>query len=107
DFGTGFSSLSMLRKLPIDELKIDKSFIEHSTDNRLDKAMIINILNIARNLRLKVVAEGIEHQQQAKLLSDFDCDIQQGYFYSKPLKYTELEKYCSCYVSSPHDFTNA
>ena len=106
DFGTGFSSLSMLRKLPIDELKIDKSFIDHSTENRQDKAMVINILNIARNLELKVVAEGIEHQKQAKLLSDFECDILQGYFYSRPMRYKELEKYCSSYIV-PLGFTGS
>ena len=95
DFGTGYSSLSMLRKLPIDELKIDKSFIDQSTDNTRDKAMVINILNIAQNLGLKVVAEGIEQQQQAELLAENGCDIQQGYFYSRPIKYKELEQYCS------------
>ncbi|MCK5664698.1 MAG: EAL domain-containing protein, partial [Thiotrichaceae bacterium] len=100
DFGTGFSSLSMLKKLPIDELKIDKSFIDHIVDNRQDRSMVINILNIAKNLGLKIVAEGIESLQQAELLSDFDCDIQQGYFYSKGIEFTELEQYCSSYMTS-------
>ena len=54
DFGTGFSSLSMLRNLPIDELKIDKSFIDHLTANNKDKMMVLNIINIAKNLGLKV-----------------------------------------------------
>ena len=104
DFGTGYSSLSMLRKLPIDELKIDKSFIDQSTDNTRDKAMVINILNIAQNLGLKVVAEGIEQQQQAELLAENGCDIQQGYFYSRPIKYKELEQYCSSFKSSKYEF---
>lgn len=97
DFGTGFSSLSMLRKLPIDELKIDKSFIDQCTSNQQDKAMIINILNIARNLKLKVVAEGIENQQQASLLTTHRCDIQQGYLYSRPIVIEELQQYCVTY----------
>lgn len=97
DFGTGYSSLSMLRKLPIDELKIDKSFVNFCTSNRLDKAMVINILNIAKNLGLKVVAEGIEQPQQAKLLTEIDCDIQQGYLYSRPIAFNELENLCSNY----------
>ncbi len=107
DFGTGFSSLSMLKKLPIDELKIDKSFIDHIVDNRQDRSMVINILNIAKNLGLKTVAEGIESQEQAELLSDIDCDIQQGYFYSRGIEYSELEQYCSSYMSplkSPSDY---
>jgi len=107
DFGTGFSSLSMLKKLPIDELKIDKSFIDHIVDNHQDRSMVINILNIAKNLGLKIVAEGIESLEQGELLSDFNCDIQQGYFYSKGIQYSELEQYCSSYMTSlksPSDY---
>ncbi len=97
DFGTGFSSLSMLKKLPIDELKIDKSFIDNCTNNNQDKSMVINILNIAQNQGLKVVAEGIESQSQAELLAKNGCDIQQGYFYARPLDYKSLEEFCNNY----------
>ena len=93
DFGTGFSSLSMLRNLPIDELKIDKSFIDHITDNAQDKAMVLNIMNIASNLNLLVVAEGIETQEQCDVLNEFSCDVQQGYLHSRPIKYDELIVY--------------
>lgn len=97
DFGTGFSSLSMLRKLPIDELKIDKSFIDHITQNQQDRSMVLNIMDIAQNMGLKVVAEGIEHKEQTDLLSEYHCDIQQGYYYSKPVKFDELLEYISNY----------
>ena len=93
DFGTGFSSLSILRNLPVDELKIDKSFIDHITDNAQDKAMVLNILNIASNLNLIVVAEGIETKEQSDVLNEFSCDVQQGYLYSRPVKYQELTQY--------------
>ena len=93
DFGTGFSSLSMLRNLPIDELKVDKSFIDHITDNVQDKAMVLNIMNIASNLDLLVVAEGIETQEQCDVLNEFSCDVQQGYLHSRPIKYDELIEY--------------
>ncbi|MBT4195100.1 MAG: EAL domain-containing protein [Gammaproteobacteria bacterium] len=106
DFGTGFSSLSMLKNLPIDELKIDKSFIDNISNNTQDRAMVINILNIASNLGLKVVAEGIELPKQAEMLSDFKCDIQQGYFYSRPVKLLELEQYCSSYINASHSPAN-
>ncbi len=94
DFGTGFSSLSMLKKLPIDELKIDKSFIDLIVENESDRTMVVNILNIARSLNLKVVAEGIENAEQAKILEQHLCDVQQGYYYSKPVKYSDLVRYC-------------
>ncbi len=94
DFGTGFSSLSMLKKLPIDELKIDKSFIDLIVENEADRTMVVNILNIARSLNLIVVAEGIEDKEQAEILDQHLCDIQQGYYYSKPMKYDDLSEYC-------------
>ena len=97
DFGTGFSSLSILRNLPVDELKIDKSFIDHITDNAQDKAMVLNILNIASNLNLVVVAEGIETKEQSDVLNEFSCDVQQGYLYSRPVKYQELIQYIADY----------
>jgi diguanylate cyclase (GGDEF)-like protein len=86
DFGTGYSSLSYLRQLPLDEIKIDKSFIaalDHP--NQADKGFIDTIFAIARNLKLRVVAEGIETLEQQHYLQGQDCDILQGYYFSKPL----------------------
>lgn len=97
DFGTGYSSLSYLRQLPIDELKIDKSFIlqldETSSNN--DKSMVLTILDIAKNLNLTVVAEGVEKPMQEQFLKDNNCDILQGYYYSKPVSKDDFETYIS------------
>ncbi len=90
DFGTGYSSLSMLRNLPIDELKIDKSFIDQMFSLHQNQAIVLNIINIAKNLGLNVVAEGIETTEQSRQLIDYGCDIQQGYLFAKPLPFDEL-----------------
>ncbi len=94
DFGTGYSSLSMLKNLPIDELKIDKSFIDNIASSEVDASLVRNILDIANNLGMHVVAEGIETQEQSELLSHFCCDIQQGYYHSKPIRLSELTDLC-------------
>ncbi len=94
DFGTGYSSLSLLRRLPIDELKIDKSFIDTVCSNRQDHQLVMSILEIARTLGMRVVAEGIESSDQAELLREHGCDCMQGYFFSPPLPIEELERLC-------------
>ena len=91
DFGTGYSSLSYLKKLPIEELKIDKSFISDLQNNEQDRSMVKTILNIASNLELVVVAEGVEESSQKKFLEENSCDVLQGYFFSKPVSKYEFE----------------
>jgi len=90
DFGTGFSSLSMLRNLPINELKIDKSFTDQLLQSPQDRVMMLNIVNIAKNLGLTVVAEGIETEQQSKTLMDMGCDVQQGYLHARPMSMDDI-----------------
>lgn len=85
DFGTGYSSLSMLQKLPIDELKIDKSFIDTLVDNETTQKMVQNIIAIGKNFNMHVLAEGVETQEQKALLRAFGCDRFQGYYFAKPL----------------------
>ena len=85
DFGTGYSSLSMLRQVPIDELKIDKSFVDHITENEPDRIMLSSIIDMGKNFDMKVVAEGVENKEQVELLKKVDCDLLQGYYFSKPL----------------------
>ena len=94
DFGTGYSSLSLLKQLPIDELKIDKSFIENITTRNEDRLMVLNIIDIAQNLGIKVVAEGIEQVEQSDLLLELGCNLQQGYFFCGPVKLDRLIEYC-------------
>jgi diguanylate cyclase (GGDEF)-like protein len=85
DFGTGYSSLSILKSLPIDILKIDQSFIRDLDKDLGDRAIVAAIVNMARALALRVVAEGVETQGQLDILRELGCDEHQGYFYSKPL----------------------
>jgi diguanylate cyclase (GGDEF)-like protein len=93
DFGTGYSSLSHLRRLPINELKIDKSFLVHlDDDDEQNKIMIQTILNIAKSLKLSVVAEGVESRYQQEFLVLNNCDILQGYLFSKPVLKEEFVK---------------
>lgn len=92
DFGTGYSSLSYLKRFPIDTLKIDKSFINDITTNPDDYAIASTIIAMGHNLRLKVIAEGVETKEQLDLLRDKDCDEVQGYYLSHPLPEHELKQ---------------
>jgi diguanylate cyclase (GGDEF)-like protein/PAS domain S-box-containing protein len=91
DFGTGHSSLGYLSRLPIDTLKIDRSFVVGMTENADDTSIVSSIISLAQTLRLNVVAEGVETENQAKLLRLLRCDQMQGYLFSKPLPKGELE----------------
>lgn len=85
DFGTGYSSLSYLRHLPIDTLKIDRSFVGQIDVNRSDEAIVSAILAMARSLGLRAVAEGVETQSQFQALAKHGCEVAQGYFFCRPL----------------------
>lgn len=92
DFGTGYCSLNYIKSLPLDILKIDKSFIDGLTENKKEKAIIGSIIDMAHFLELKVVAEGIEREEQYKCIKYLGCDIIQGYYFSRPILAEELEK---------------
>ena len=85
DFGTGFSSLASLKRLPINALKIDKSFVSEAPSEPDDAALVMAIVTLAHNLRLKVIAEGVETEEQLRLLHLLRCDEIQGFLFSKPL----------------------
>nr|WP_295710797.1 EAL domain-containing protein [uncultured Halomonas sp.] len=91
DFGTGFSSLSYLRHLPVDKIKIDRSFINNIASNSKDAAIVQGIIALAHHLDLAVVAEGVETFQQQQQLADLACDIFQGYFFARPMPYEALQ----------------
>jgi len=84
DFGTGYSSLSYLRQLPVREIKIDKSFVMAMEENENDAVIVHAVIELAHNLGLKVVAEGVENQITQEMLANWGCDIIQGYHLSKP-----------------------
>jgi diguanylate cyclase (GGDEF)-like protein/PAS domain S-box-containing protein len=85
DFGTGYSSLSYLGRLPVSELKIDQSFVAAMKDSVADETIVRSTIDLAHNLGLEVVAEGIETMEQMQALVELGCDIGQGYFFSRPL----------------------
>ena len=90
DFGTGYSSLAYLKKMPVDVIKIDKSFIFGMLENHSDFQIITSTIAMVKNLGLMVVAEGVETKAQLRSLTENDCDIIQGYYYSKPIPEAEL-----------------
>ena len=92
DFGTGYSSLSYLKQLPIHKLKIDQSFISNCADDEVDAALVKTIINMAHNLHLLCIAEGVETKEQLAFLRKHGCDQVQGYYYSKPLSAKHFEE---------------
>ena len=85
DFGTGYSSLAYLKQFPLDALKIDKQFIKHLTTSDKDAAIATSIIQLAHNLELEVVAEGVENAEQVDALQRLGCDIAQGYYFGRPM----------------------
>lgn len=93
DFGTGYSSMSYLKKLPIDTIKIDKSFIDEISIKKEDLAIAHAIIQLCKDLDYKVIAEGIEDSTQQDVLIDLECEMGQGYLYSKPLSYDDFVEF--------------
>jgi len=92
DFGTGYSSLSHLRDFPLDILKVAKPFVDRLDDGPEDVTFIDAILRLAGTLQLSVVAEGIEHADQANLLRRLECSLGQGYYFARPLDAADAER---------------
>ncbi|MCY7347337.1 MAG: PAS domain S-box protein [Pyrinomonadaceae bacterium] len=93
DFGTGYSSLSYLHRLPVDYLKIDRSFVSRMTDSRENSEIVSTVIKLAQNLKMKVIAEGIETADQLAHLKQLHCEYGQGYFFSKPLEANAAEMF--------------
>jgi EAL domain-containing protein (putative c-di-GMP-specific phosphodiesterase class I) len=92
DFGTGYSSLAYLKFLPVDFLKIDTSFVRDIDRDPDDRAIVNAIIQLAKNLGLRTVAEGIEKEIHLEILKDMGCDMGQGFLFSKPMPEEELIK---------------
>ena len=93
DFGTGYSSLSYLKQFPIDKLKIDQSFIKNLHTNDEDKAIVQAIIDLAKNLNLRTIAEGVEERVHFDFLQSLACDEIQGYWFAKPLDKTAFREF--------------
>jgi len=93
DFGTGYSSLSYLKRFPIDKIKIDKSFVDHITTDPDDAAIAKAIISIAHEMKMSVIAEGTETQEQVLFLREQQCDAVQGYYFCRPISATELSNF--------------
>ncbi len=100
DFGTGFSSLNYLKSLPVDTLKIDKSFILDMHNSSNDHAIVKTIIELGHNLNCQVVAEGVETQQTIDSLELLEIDILQGYFYSEPLNAPDFQRWLTEYIAA-------
>jgi EAL domain-containing protein (putative c-di-GMP-specific phosphodiesterase class I) len=92
DFGTGYSSLSALRTFPVARLKIDKTFVHDLPHDEHGKAIAAAVISLGHNLNLRVIAEGVETEEQMAFLRDNDCDEMQGYFFSRPVPAAEIEE---------------
>ena len=103
DFGTGYSSLSYLKRFPIDILKIDKSFIRDISFNSDDEAIASSIIAMAHTLRLSVIAEGVETNEQLAMLVEKHCDQAQGYYFCQPIAADELKRFILAYPSASPD----
>jgi diguanylate cyclase (GGDEF)-like protein len=93
DFGTGYSSLAYLAKLPVGVLKIDRSFIASMSEDPSVVTLVSSVISLARSMKLVTVAEGVETEEQAKILRMLGCDQMQGYLIARPMAYAELERY--------------
>jgi len=93
DFGTGYSSLSYLKQMPVDIIKIDKSFIFGMLENDADYQIIVSTIAMVQKLELKVVAEGVENRAQLQLLKQHRCDFAQGYYFARPLNEAQLAEF--------------
>jgi len=96
DFGSGYSSLSLLREMPVDILKLDKGFLDGyhgKEDAERDKRIVFHIISMAKDLEITVLAEGVETEQQKEFLKEAHCDIIQGYYYAKPMPADEFANY--------------
>lgn len=101
DFGTGYSSLSCLKEIPIDTLKLDKSFIDDLENDDKSKSIVTSIITLAKSLDLTVVSEGVETKGQANFLKEIGCDIIQGYYFAKPMQKFEIEKLLNITETEP------
>jgi EAL domain-containing protein (putative c-di-GMP-specific phosphodiesterase class I) len=106
DYGTGYSSMAYLKSLPVDELKVDRSFVLHMTDNENDAILVRSAIDLGHNLGLTVVAEGVERAEHVDALRELGCDVAQGYHYARPTSPEELPRFIDAINSESLSPTN-
>ena len=92
DFGSGYSSLNMLKDVKVDALKLDRVFFKEAEDNQRGKSIINSVLHLAQSLNLRTISEGVEIRSQVDFLKEMDCDYIQGYVFAKPMPVTDFEQ---------------
>jgi diguanylate cyclase (GGDEF)-like protein len=102
DYGTGYSSLSRLKQMPVDELKIDRSFVQHMDSSPVDATIVRSTIELARNLGLRVVAEGVETAEVLDALASAGCDCAQGYHFAKPMPGAEVAGWIAANAPRPN-----
>jgi EAL domain len=112
DYGSGFSSLSYLKTIPADELKVDKAFVLGLADDRTDQILICSVIDLAHSLGLQVVAEGVETEGALELLLSMGCDLAQGHLIAWPMPLVELEDFlcsrgCNSYLGAKRNIMSA
>ena len=93
DFGSGFSSLNLIRNVSVDTIKIDKEFLDNEIASEKGKIVVNHTIDMAKDLKLQVVAEGVETREHVEFLRSSHCDIAQGFFFAKPMPITEFDKF--------------
>lgn len=101
DFGTGYSSLSYLRKFPVDALKIDQSFVRQISTAGDDRSIVTAVIALARSLRLRVIAEGVETLEELRFLQAHQCEEAQGYYFSRPVPPEQFAKLLENGIQEP------
>lgn len=100
DFGSGYSALNMLKDIPVETIKIDRTFLQLSSNTHRGKKVIKNIIIMCRELKLDIVAEGVETKEQLEFLTGCGCEVAQGFYYAKPLPLAEFEKFSQEYLQN-------